>query len=271
MNLKSLLFLLVILKTIPSYSAGLDTVKLYYKINQKELSPKNRGKLDSLNRFLIDNTSVHVLGFADYLGSTESNYPLSQGRAEVVKAYLMRLHKNNVQIIANGKGEITATTKKLSRLGEPLNRRVDIIYPHKKKEDNFHTRVNNLSKLNVGESISFKELTFQGGRHYLNASAVPYLDTLTLFLKKHENLKIEIQGHICCEYNHPDGYDIDVGKNNLSVTRAKFIYEYLLSKGIKGQRMLFKGVGSSDPEIYPEVTVDDQTRNRRVQIVLIGK
>jgi len=271
MKLKNLLCLLIILKGIPSYSCQRDTIKLFYNINQKELSRQNKGKLDSLNKFLIDNTSVHILGFADYLGNKESNYPLSEERAEIVKTYLLRLHKNNVQIVANGKGEVTATTKKISSFGEPLNRRVDIIVPHKKKEDNFHTRVNNLSKLNVGESMSFKELTFQGGRHYLNASSVPYLDTLTLYLKKHENLKIEIQGHICCEYNHPDGFDIDVGKNNLSVNRAKFIYEYLVSKGIKAQRMLFKGVGSSDPEVFPEKTVDDQTENRRVQIVLLSK
>ena len=68
MKLKDFLFLLVILKSIPAYACQKDTVKLFYGINQKELSNTNKVKLDSLGKWITDTTTVQILGFADYLG-----------------------------------------------------------------------------------------------------------------------------------------------------------------------------------------------------------
>ena len=78
--------------------------------------------------------------------------------------------------------------------------------------------------MNIGDSVSFNELTFLPGRHYLRSSAWPYMVAIKNTLKEHQNLKIEIQGHICCQYDNKDGLDYDSGKANLSLNRAKYIF-----------------------------------------------
>jgi len=287
MRLRNLLALLLLINGA-CYAARRDTVRLFYQINQKELSVAGKAKLDSLGRILSDTAAVRILGYADYLGTAGYNVSLANQRAEIVRNYLLGLHPRNTQITAEGKGGLNQQEKNQSALGDPLNRRVDIITTAarinvktaprnnetlnpKKKDDSVYSKINSLSDLNVGESLSFTELTFQPGRHFLNRQAIPYLEALTKYLQQHENLKIEIQGHICCDYNLADGFDPDTWENNLSVSRAKFIYDYLVNKGIKAKRMRYKGLGSTQPKVYPERSPEDQVKNRRVQIVLLSK
>jgi len=294
MKLKIILCLVIVLKALPSWSCQRDTVRLFYGINQKDLTDRHKVTLDSLSRFISDTTVVKIHGFADYLGKRDSNFTLSTARAEIVKAYLLKQHSKSERLFANGKGQIDASKKALSVMGELFNRRVEVIFfrPNtakhplkkqpvvprlrdtvrlKKKDDSVYTRINNIGVRNVGDSISFSELIFQPGRHFLRQSAVPYMVALKDLLKAHPNLKIEIQGHICCQYNGRDGEDFDTRKFELSLSRAKFIYDYLVSEGINQARLTYKGLGSKEPKVYPEMSSIDQDQNRRVVIVLTGK
>jgi outer membrane protein OmpA-like peptidoglycan-associated protein len=294
MKLRILFFLFITFKIFPSYAGQRDTVRLFYDINKKELTQQNKITLDSVSSFIRDTTVVKIHGFADYLGKRDSNYTLSTARAEIVKAYLLRLHSKSERLFANGKGQVDVSTKAHSVIGAPFNRRVEIIFSppatvkaapkkavvttrprdtlrYKRKDDSVMRRIDNLANKKIGDSISFKELTFLPGRHFLRQSAVPYMVELKDYMKAHPTLKIEIQGHICCQYDGRDGADFDTRKNNLSLMRAKFIYDFLVSEGIDPQRMLFKGLGSKEPKVYPELSADDQDQNRRVVIVLIGK
>ncbi len=110
------------------------------------------------------------------------------------------------------------------------------------------------------------------GRHFLRQAAIHYMVALKDCLKANPNLKIEIQGHICCQYDNKDGLDFDTKKNNLSLTRAKYIYDYLFRReGITPDRLRYKGLGSKEPKVFPELSAYDQDQNRRVVIVLLGK
>jgi outer membrane protein OmpA-like peptidoglycan-associated protein len=296
MKLKYVLCLFIFLKIMPCYSCQRDTVRLFYNINKKDLTIRHKIALDSLRYFISDTTTVLIFGFADYLGKRDSNYALSRARAETVKNYLISLHAKSTQIVADGKGQVNATTKTLMPLGEPFNRRVEIIIARpapkikvaatpikepviikspvitgKLGDDSVYTRINDLPKLNVGDSVSFKELTFIAGRHFLRQLAIHYMVALKDCLKSNPGLKIEIQGHICCQYDGKDGLDFDTNKNNLSLARAKYIYDYLLSEGISPERLRYKGLGSKEPKVYPELSAEDQNQNRRVVIVLFGK
>jgi len=97
------------------------------------------------------------------------------------------------------------------------------------------------------------------------------VDTLLTYLKSHINLVFEIQGHICCVINEGDSQDYDTGQNGLSTNRAKAIYDYFSQNGINTRRMSYKGLGSSDPKVWPELSEHDRYLNRRVEILVISK
>ena len=75
-------------------------------------------------------------------------------------------------------------------------------------------------------------------------------------------LKIDIQGHICCQKNE---------ENQISLRRAVAIYAFLIRNGIDKSRLSYKSFGSSKP-IYPlpEKTEAEKVANRRVEIEIIS-
>ncbi|MDB5007274.1 MAG: flagellar motor protein MotD [Mucilaginibacter sp.] len=291
MKLKACLVFLVLLKITPLFGQEIDTVKLFFAINEYQLSSNNQIRLDALYRAISYYPRVSITGYADFLGDDPKNLVLSVNRAEAVKTYLLCLNKYLV-ITTEGKGTVPASKKDL-QYGDPINRRVDIIIKSKpgvrlipsprqvwEKQDaelppedikQFTNKLNSLTIIPAGKSISLDELDFQSGRHFLNPESVYYMKTLAAYLKSNDKLVFEIRGHICCDYNNPDGYDIDTREYGLSVTRAKFIYDYLFKNGIAKKRMRYTGVGSSQPKIYPEVTDRDRSLNRRVEIVIVSK
>lgn len=288
------IFIIVLFCKSATLFAQIDTLHLYYNINQKDVN-LHRQKLDSA--FVADKIrieAIHVIGYADYLGSKPYNSTLSLGRADNVKAYLQQLLPG-MDISSEGKGEQASCKQKTSK-GSPKDRRVDVIVlkiiptlpmpqdtltvvsepaPIIKKDSVFRdtifqAKVDKLATLKAGERMDIDELLFLGGRHFLTPASHKYADILVELMKKHPKLKIKIIGHICCEYSGRDGFDFDNKKYALSKYRAEFVYDYLMKAGIDKGRMSHKGVGSSDPKIFPEVTAHDSDLNRRVEIVVVS-
>ena len=54
---------------------------------------------------------------------------------------------------------------------------------------------------------------------------------------KKETFSFVIQGHVCCTEGTLDAVDRKTNKRNLSIARAKYVYDYLLKKGIKKSRI----------------------------------
>ena len=83
-------------------------------------------------------------------------------------------------------------------------------------------------------------------------------------MEENENLRIEIQGHICCQ--------LVTDKNDVSTARAKAIYNFLIRNRIDRKRMSFKGYGTSKPiHTIPEKNETEADENRRVEILLLEK
>jgi outer membrane protein OmpA-like peptidoglycan-associated protein len=67
-----------------------------------------------------------------------------------------------------------------------------------------------------------------------------------------------------------DGRDADNPSELLSVQRAKFVYDFLVERGIKKERMSYKGFGASN-KLYPLERNELEIRaNRRVEIKVIS-
>lgn len=269
-----LAILVILIVCTGKFSAAQDTVRVYFEHDEKNLANSGR-LLDSVAQ-LKNVTAISIIGYTDHLGTNAYNIRLSKNRAEEVKAYLSR-SLNPSKIKAKGKGEINIANNHPQ--GEPLHRRADIVIhfdsPNSQSNTSKSTakesnNMRELAKLEVGDKLILNTFHFIGGRHFLLPQYVAQLDTLANILAENPGVSIEIQGFVCCTYEY-DGLDYDTGEYTLSINRAKHIYEQMIKRGINKDRMRYKGFGSKRPRVAPEVTEEDRTTNRRVEILVIDK
>lgn len=118
-----------------------------------------------------------------------------------------------------------------------------------------------LASASKGDKVKVKNLNFVINTFAIVAESRPKLYELLYVLQNNPKLKIEIQGHLCCN---------PVDKQDLSTQRAKAICNFLTSNGIEKSRLSYKGFGSTIP-IYPlpEKSEKEREANRRVEIFII--
>ena len=279
MKLKfSFLFLnLLIVKYFFSQNQN-DTLRLYYLINQYKSSAQFY-KLDSmLNQLGDKKLLLNINGYADFLSSNSYNKLLSSRRALSVKKYIQSKKLNITSIEIKALGEINSKSQTNLIVGQPDQRRVDVIIVNDIKSNNDQTKkqinisnkkINSTIILKKGERTTLEGLSFEPGRHYLLPQSRPVLESLLETLLKSEDLKIEIQGHICCKGDSEDGFDLDSNNNKLSENRAKVVYDFLIKNGIEANRLNFVGFGHTQPKVFPELSADDEQANRRVEIKVL--
>jgi len=251
---------------------------VYFKNNSYSLDQKSKTKLDSISQ-LKSNLTFRIFGNCDPSGNIELNKKLSENRANAVSQYLNSKIGNNIKLgSAVGLGiEKQINDNSTERLREK-NRRVDVFIEKKfatgdqisrKAYPSFLTT--KIAMMKVTDTFSLPDVNFIGGRHVWLSSGNLNLARLLKILKENPSLEVELQGHICCDYENFDGEDADLGTFNLSWTRANAIKEYLLKQGIESTRIKASGLGHLNPVIYPEVTEADRIKNRRVELVLLKK
>jgi len=97
-----------------------------------------------------------------------------------------------------------------------------------------------LKKIKVGGSVILRNIFFNTGSYKLLSESKVELEKLIDFLKLNSTLVIEISGHT-------DNVGAQDMNQKLSESRAKEVYNYLLSKGISEKRMSYKGYGFGVP------------------------
>jgi outer membrane protein OmpA-like peptidoglycan-associated protein len=92
----------------------------------------------------------------------------------------------------------------------------------------------------------------------------PELDKVLAFARLNDRLILEIAGHINGPNRPPvseDSWDFQ-----LSVRRAKLVYDHLIANDIPAERISYKGYGNSQMR-FPHATQERQmAANRRVEI-----
>lgn len=291
MRLVSLLLLLFLTVNVNSQEFISDTLRIYYPVDITKIGIQGKKGLDSLSSLIKRNkkASLSIISYADYLGTNPHNDDLSVNRSLNVRNYLLQQGVDSAQIRQwEGKGALPPGVTSKNQNGIPFHRRTDVIItwpvfkkpPEKKKiakKDNVEkveiekTAPLNLDNLKKGDQIVLRNLNFEGGEHILLPESYPILDELTHIMKVNPTLKIEIQGHICCDPVSADGYDGGTGKRDLSYQRAKVVYDHLVKAGIDPSRMTFKGYGGKHRLIEVEQTELDRRLNRRVEIKVLSK
>ena len=128
-----------------------------------------------------------------------------------------------------------------------------------------------ISAVKTGETFVLKNIYFFPQSHTVKNESIPEMEKLANVLKRNPKVKIQVEGHICCVLDFPDAFDVDAQDNHLSVNRSKYIYDYLLSKGIARDRLNFVGFGRSRPIVEFEKTEEEADKNRRVEIRILEK
>ncbi len=195
-----------------------------------------------------------------------------------MKKYIQSKKLNITRIEIKALGEINSKSKTNLIVGQPNQRRVDVIilndinpkrFLTKKQNIISNKKINSTIILKKGERTTLEGLSFEPGRHYLLPQSRPVLESLLETLIKFDDLKIEIQGHICCKGDSEDGFDLDSNNNKLSENRAKVVYDFLIKNGIEANRLNFVGFGHTRPKVFPEQNPDDEQANRRVEIKVL--
>ncbi|WP_299108261.1 OmpA family protein [uncultured Winogradskyella sp.] len=220
----------------------------------------------------IDIQKISIYGFTDDRGSDNYNLVLSQNRAESIKEVFSN-NEFDESVITNvdGKGEILVNViheENLSKI-RGLNRKVEIIvtpvYPPKPKEEKPKTpNTEEILKgeLKEGDKILLENLLFRTGYSYLTKESKLVLDGIAEILVERTNVYFTIEGHVCCTEGTRDAIDRKTKKRNLSMARAKYIYDYLVKAGVKPYRMKFAGMRRKAP-LGGEPKLD-----RRVEILV---
>ena len=69
---------------------------------------------------------------------------------------------------------------------------------------------------------------------------------------------------MCCTEGQLDAVDRKTNKRNLSIARAKYVYDYLLKKGIQKSRMSYEGMAHKFP------LGGSEDKDRRVEILILS-
>lgn len=269
------------------FSLAQEQVSFYFQSDKFELEQE---QVSLLNKWIENNTDskiISIIGEADANGTTTYNEVLSVKRVD----YIVQKINNKIQVRADFK-TVGLGESKISSSIDAENRKVTIYFLSKTKLHLEEFIINDLTvlkkldsitivsveKLNfspklaieavikkapVGTLFTLEEIQFQFDSAELMKSAKIELDNWLTVLNENPQMKIVIQGHICC---------IPKDEILLSSQRAKSVMKYFISRGISEDRMHYIGFGSSRPKYkIPEKNGYEALMNRRVEIVILEK
>ena len=114
----------------------------------------------------------------------------------------------------------------------------------------------------TGTQIVIKQrINFTTGKATILSDSYPVLDDVAQVLKDYPNIRVEIGGHT-------DNVGDDAGNQRLSKSRADAVFEYLLKRGVRADRLVTVGFGETRP-IDTNMTDAGKLANRRVEFLIL--
>lgn len=256
--MKKLLYALVF---TTSAAFAQDRTEVFFAFDRYGLDPAGQQKLDA---WVTDNPKAEVAaiyGYCDKTGTLAYNDSLSVRRARAVADFLKS--RNAVlasNCIVKGYGEDFPLSK-----NHRQNRKVVLWYRLPQTDMPQSKLGQKVKAAAVGDKIRLENINFYNMSDRIVPKSEPLLQDLLAVMRDNPNLKIEIQGHICCQTAKQKDYSY------VSTMRAKAVYDYLLGNGIGRVRLAYKGFGISRP-IHPIPEKNDRQadENRRVEIEVIS-
>lgn len=258
--MKKTLFMLFLL---PSIFLGQNKFTVYFDSDSHQLKHTELIRLDDFLKNK-DLKITKVIGYCDYRASNGYNDTLAWNRANFVNGIIDKVTRQQ-QVVIESKGKNFEQSADLSQ-----NRKVEI-YFDAISEANTKTPASDIkissllqqvATAKVGDKLVLKNLYFYDRSSKFRTESLPVIKELVTILLENPKLKIEIQGHICCQV----GADVE----NTAKFRALAVYNYLITNGIEADRLRHKSFGSTRPlHKIPEKTEEERNENRRVEIQII--
>ena len=283
-----MLFIISIFFSITSLAQNkIDSNQVYFSLDKSFLSNQAKESIIQFAEAYKTNkfSQIMISGHCDGLGTDIYNDRLSEKRVQSVYDFLIRNGVPAEAIVKKkGYGKRMPLNDNGNAEERQVNRRVELIWqiagesnqtgkvsvPDTASREFSKERMNEARE---GQTLVLKNINFYGGRHSFLPRSLPALQELLDVMNANPDLVIEIQGHICCRIGlTDDGEDYDAGgEKRLSINRAKAVMDFLESNGISRDRMSYKGFAGTQPLVNPELTEDDRTANRRVEIRIVKK
>lgn len=112
-------------------------------------------------------------------------------------------------------------------------------------------------------SILLEPVEFEFESYQLLPKGTAYLDKLIQLISENPELQLKLIGHT-------DDIGSDEFNDQLSIQRAKSVYDYFIYKGIKATNLTFEGRGNREPLTHNE-TEEGRKRNRRVELIKVSE
>ena len=107
-----------------------------------------------------------------------------------------------------------------------------------------------------------EQIIFDSGQSDLKSGVLPKLEQIAVFIQKHPNIAVEIQGHTdnrpIANRRYPSNWE-------LSADRATQVAKSLVRLGVNPAIISTRGFGEYKP-LYPNGTDSDRMKNRRVEL-----
>jgi OmpA-OmpF porin, OOP family len=116
-------------------------------------------------------------------------------------------------------------------------------------------------KFEPARNYRLDNVHFDTDKASLRPDSYTELSELLDYLRRHEEIKIEIAGHT-------DNVGTDAHNLKLSQDRANTIRNYLISKGIKPIRLTAKGYGTAQP-VADNNSTEGRQLNRRTEVRIL--
>lgn len=234
------------------------THEVYFDTDKFEVPETEHGRLLLFLSEIesLDIEKITIYGFCDDRGSNNYNLKLSQERANSIKTIFSNNEfDESVMTNVDGKGEVLLKVVQENNVEKirGLNRKVLIIvttvFPPRpvvetKKKDAAEILKGDIK---AGDNIILENILFKTGYSYLMPESVKTLENIAKVMVERKDIYFTIQGHVCCTQNSRDALDRKTKQRNLSVSRAKYIYDYLAKKGVDKKRMKYVGMRRKFP------------------------
>ncbi|WP_294823176.1 OmpA family protein [uncultured Flavobacterium sp.] len=226
-----------------------------------DVDEANAASGTSLSKWISAHKDAEILkiyGYADSVGNALYNQDLSERRALYVYEVLKKAGIAMDGVDERGFGETEAFSdngakdrKAVLHFRQSPKAKQPVVSEFSKK----------VAEAEKGEKIRLPNLHFLNNSGQVLPESKPVLNELLAIMKKNPDLKIDIQGHICCQKKED---------NDISKKRAVTVYEFLVNNGIDKSRLSYQSFGSSRPvHPLPEKTEAERVANRRVEIEII--